>query len=79
MWLAKSVADCFCISYFPWCREQRSRTDAKGNYLLEVPYVESNELILDVLRHGPDIEVLRPTGLRRKVKEQVEKMAAIYR
>jgi predicted DNA-binding transcriptional regulator YafY len=62
-----------------WHPEQRSSVDEDGRYLLEVPYVHSSELLLDVLRQGPDVEVLGPAGLRSEIGQRVEAMAAIYR
>lgn len=61
-----------------WHPEQRSSIDGEGQYLLEVPYVHSNELVLDVLRHGPDVEALGPLALRQEVKKRVAAMARIY-
>lgn len=61
-----------------WHPEQRSKTDKHGNYILEVPYVHNNELIMDVLRHGPQVEVLRPVSLRKELSERVTEMAALY-
>ena len=61
-----------------WHREQRSKTDKLGNYTLEVPYVHNNELIMDILRHGPQVEVLRPASLRKELSARVTEMAAQY-
>ena len=61
-----------------WHSEQRSGVDRDGRYILEVPYVHPNELVLDVLRHGPDVEVLGPAVLRKEVKARVGAMAKIY-
>jgi len=61
-----------------WHPEQRSRIDGGGQYLLEVPYVDSTELVLDVLRHGPDVEVLGPAGLRKEIVQRVVEMTAVY-
>ena len=61
-----------------WHPEQRSSSDDEGNYLLEVPYVQPHELILDVLRHGPDVEVIAPVELREEFKKRVNAMASMY-
>jgi predicted DNA-binding transcriptional regulator YafY len=37
-------------------------------YLLELPFRDDRELVLDILRHGADVEVLAPIALRRKVR-----------
>lgn len=62
-----------------WHAEQRYRYDKAGNYHLEVPYALSRELVMDILRHGPDVEVLGPASLRKEVKGRVEALQAIYR
>ena len=62
-----------------WHKDQKGRVDKAGNFLLDVPYVFSNELIMDVLRHGPEVEVLGPAELRDEVKRRVQKMAGLYR
>lgn len=61
-----------------WHKEQRSSTDSDGSYVLEVPYVQPNELIMDILRHGSDVEVIGPAKLRSELKERVDVMAAMY-
>lgn len=61
-----------------WHPEQRSRYDKDGNYLLEIPYVFPTELIMDVMRHGADVEVLGPATLRRMVRERAEQVFEMY-
>ena len=39
---------------------------------LEFPYSDPRELILDILRYGPDVEVLAPEALRKAVIERIE-------
>lgn len=51
-------------------REQRSRkpgTTEDNYYILEIPYSDDRELIMDILKYGPDVEVLAPETLRVKV------------
>jgi predicted DNA-binding transcriptional regulator YafY len=45
--------------------------DADGSYLLELPYSAAHELVMDILRHGPEVEVLSPARLRTQVREQL--------
>lgn len=52
--------------------------DKNGAYILEVPYSDDTELILDVLRYGPDVEVLAPESLRREVAERLHRAAQQY-
>jgi predicted DNA-binding transcriptional regulator YafY len=62
-----------------WHPRQRSRTESDGSYVLEIPYAEDPELVMEILRYGPDVEVLSPEPLRRKVAEALKSAAARYR
>ena len=50
-----------------WHPKQRGAFESDGSYVLEIPYSDDRELLRDVLRHGPDVEVLAPESLRKKV------------
>ncbi len=52
-----------------WHPRQKSLTEADGTYVLEVPYSAEQELVMDILRYGPDCEVLAPPALRASVKK----------
>lgn len=61
-----------------WHPEQKSTALEDGSYLLEIPYSDPRELMLEILRFGPDVQVLEPTELRKAVKERLQKAAAQY-
>lgn len=61
-----------------WHPEQRGHLLPDGAYELEIPYGRADELILDVLRHGPEVEVIAPEELRQAVAERLRRAAAIY-
>jgi len=44
-----------------------------GQYVLEVPYSDSRELVMDILKHGPEVEVLAPESLRAEVVDLLSK------
>ena len=50
-----------------WHPEQQGSFLDDGRYQLRLPYSNDPELIMDVLKYGPDCEVLEPAGLREKV------------
>ena len=50
-----------------WHPDQRGAFDACGRYTLEVPYRDDRELVLEIMKHGPEVEVLAPRGLREKI------------
>lgn len=62
-----------------WHADQRGRWLADGAYELEIPYGDPRELILDILRHGPDVEVIAPASLRDQVRECLARALERYR
>jgi predicted DNA-binding transcriptional regulator YafY len=62
-----------------WHPRQRSGFDEQGRYVLEVPYSQEPELLMDILKFGPDVEVLEPESLRRKAAEALAAAAGLYR
>ena len=61
-----------------WHPKQRSGYDAQGRYVLEVPFSDDRELLRDILKHGPDVEVIEPQSLREKVRAAVERAGRMY-
>jgi len=61
-----------------WHSQQQGHYDDSGYYILQIPYSQDTELIMDILRHGPEVEVLQPSDLRREVIDRIEAMKAIY-
>jgi len=51
-----------------WHPDQKGSFDAEGRYLLELPFRDDRELVLDILRHGGEVEVVAPVALQRKVQ-----------
>jgi len=61
-----------------WHTEQRARFEADGSYLLELPYADDRELVMEILKYGPEVEALAPRALRDKVKRQLEAARKAY-
>jgi len=61
-----------------WHPKQKSKFEVDGSYQLEIPYSDDRELVMDILRHGPEVEVLAPQKLCERISEQVGKMQQIY-
>jgi predicted DNA-binding transcriptional regulator YafY len=55
-----------------WHPRQRGRWLADGRYQLRVPYADPRELVMDILRHVPEVEVLQPDALRGLVIQKLE-------
>src|SRR3989304_1873001 len=50
-----------------WHPEQAGQYLTDGRYELRIPYRDSRELVMDILRHGPEGEVVAPESLRTDV------------
>jgi predicted DNA-binding transcriptional regulator YafY len=61
-----------------WHPQQLGHFEASGHYRLTLPYADPRELVMDILRHVPEVEVLEPADLRAMVREKlVEGLAGI--
>lgn len=61
-----------------WHERQKTNFGPDGSYILEIPYSDDRELAMDIMRFGPDCEVLEPATLRDKVKQLHLAAAAQY-
>lgn len=61
-----------------WHPEQIGKTQPDGSYLLQIPYCDDRELLMDVLKYGEDVEVLKPQELRKKVQTKLQQAARQY-
>ena len=55
-----------------WHPKQKARFEKDGSYLLEIPYSDSRELVMDILKQGAGVEVLAPAALRKDVAAQLK-------
>lgn len=62
-----------------WHPQQQSRWLEDGRFELAVPYSDDRELLMDILKYGPDVEVLAPEALLEAVKNQLDAAAGQYR
>jgi predicted DNA-binding transcriptional regulator YafY len=61
-----------------WHPRQVGRYAADGSYMLEIPYSQDTELIRDILKYGPDVEVVAPASLRARVHQRLAAALAAY-
>lgn len=61
-----------------WHPRQSGSFRQDGSYELRIPYGRPDELILDILRLGPDAEVLAPAALREEVARRLREASAVY-
>ena len=61
-----------------WHPEQQGKHLDDGRYELRIQYRDSRELVMDIMRHGPHVEVIEPPALREEVRQQLETAARQY-
>jgi len=66
------------VAHEQWHPRQKGTSGADGSYLLEIPYADDRELLMDILKYGPDVEVLAPDALRSRVKSLLDQAGQRY-
>jgi predicted DNA-binding transcriptional regulator YafY len=61
-----------------WHSRQRGELNEDGSYTLTIPYADETELVMDIMRHGADVEVLAPDSLRQAVHRRLGEAASRY-
>ncbi len=62
-----------------WHPDQQGKILKNGGFELRIPYSDPRELMMDILKYGPEVEVLRPMKLRETVAEKLMKAARQYK
>jgi len=61
-----------------WHAQQQSRWLPDGSYELSLPYSHPAELVMDLLKYGPEVEVISPRSLRELVRQRLEQSLRRY-
>ena len=61
-----------------WHPDQKGSFDDEGAWTLELPFSSARELVMDILRYGPEVEVQSPDFLRDAVADSARQAAALY-
>jgi predicted DNA-binding transcriptional regulator YafY len=61
-----------------WHPKQQSRWLDDGCYELTLPYSDPSELLMDLLKYGPDAEVVSPAALRQAIKQRLQSALENY-
>ena len=61
-----------------WHPEQAGQYLVDGRYELRIPYRDERELVMDIMRHGADVEAVSPVKLRESVKTQLNQALSAY-
>ncbi len=62
-----------------WHSQQQSEWLSDGSYQLIIPFNRHEELLMDILKWGAEVEVVKPEFLRNLVRQTAENMLAKYR
>lgn len=66
------------IRHERWHRLQVTRELDDGGLEMSLPYHQQTELVMDLLRHAENVEVLAPPELRQAVIERIHAMQGLY-
>lgn len=61
-----------------WHRDQQERMLKDGSMELSFPVADFSEIVMEVLRHGSGIEVIRPKSLRKIIAQEAHRIARLY-
>jgi predicted DNA-binding transcriptional regulator YafY len=61
-----------------WHPDQAGVVNTDETYTLRVPYSDERELLGDILRFGPEVEITSPASLRKRLRQEILKMQALY-
>jgi predicted DNA-binding transcriptional regulator YafY len=66
------------VSAQRWHPDERHRVEKDGSYVLEIPYAHDRELVMEIMKFGPEVEVLGPAALRKHVSDLHKEAARRY-
>jgi predicted DNA-binding transcriptional regulator YafY len=61
-----------------WHPQQQATLRPDGGLRLRLPFTEPTELVMDILRHGPNVRVVAPVDLAARVRKQLADAQARY-
>jgi predicted DNA-binding transcriptional regulator YafY len=64
------------VSREEWHPAQRIEFLPDGRWRLQLPYVDDTELLMDLLRHAGQVEVVAPAALREAYAQRLRQAAA---
>jgi proteasome accessory factor C len=61
-----------------WHPQQEGKYLEDGSYELRIPYRDPRELVMDIMRHGKEVEVIGPGTLREQVIAEARSLLDLY-
>ena len=62
-----------------WHPDQKQTLLSDGTLVMEVPYSDETEMVMDILRHGPNVTVLEPETLIIKIINALKSSIHLYK
>jgi len=66
------------VSRETWHPMQKTQIDAAGHLVMQVPFTDTREFAMDILRHGSHVQVVAPPLLREFIQGELAGAAAAY-
>lgn len=66
------------ISNEKWHPNQLGKYLSDGTYQLRVPYTDSRELMMDIMKYGADVKIESPDSLKKVLVDNLDKMVKKY-
>lgn len=67
------------VSAERWHSKQKGKFLSGGSYELKIPFSDSRELVMDILKHGPYVKVLEPPELVDAMQDLLNKTMSNYK
>lgn len=61
-----------------WHKDQKEKLLKDGSLELTFPVASYSEIMMEILKHGPGVEVVSPASLRKLIRAEAEKIIKIY-
>lgn len=66
------------VKTFPLHQSQRILEETEDSLIIEIFIHTTNDIKMELLKYGADVEVLKPIGLRNEIKKRVLEMSSLY-
>lgn len=66
------------VSDEQWHPRQEIKVLKNGSLEMKIPYNKPTELIMNILKYGPEVEVIKPVTLRKAVSQQLLEASRFY-
>lgn len=61
-----------------WHKDQKEKVLKDGSLELSFPVADYSEIMMEILKHGPYVEVIKPSSLRTLIKSEAKKIVSLY-